>query len=349
MAAGFTYGTIHLDLQGWEYQNSTGVGAREWTGYGEAPAMCVGPVSPSLNFCNFSFKRKVDETRMYDPAVGRMLSPDIIIQQEHNSQAYNRYSYCFNNPLRFTDPSGYVVDIPPELRQIGNLALKYYENPTRRLAKQLEQYGVDIQSISVEYNTELSQNGLEGKTVSWNSIEQPEEGSRHYLDILKYKFPSLNWGKPEGQHYKLGCLAFGLVQQEGRSPEGNRKITEESIMRTDYDSNESGLNVSEVMNDYFMKYTNSYKGFDFLLCPRGGSMDFGEIVFENMKNNNSVSLDLRQPVSVFGVLNHFVNVGVSYRYHVGESNHFDYDFHPWGSSASNGSLDIMNYLLMYPK
>ncbi len=47
--------------------------------------------------------------RMYDPAVGRMLSPDIVIQQEHNSQAYNRYSYCFNNPLRFTDPSGYVV------------------------------------------------------------------------------------------------------------------------------------------------------------------------------------------------------------------------------------------------
>ena len=48
--------------------------------------------------------------RMYDPAVGRMLSPDIVIQQEHNSQAYNRYSYCFNNPLRFTDPSGYVAE-----------------------------------------------------------------------------------------------------------------------------------------------------------------------------------------------------------------------------------------------
>ncbi|MBP9993418.1 MAG: hypothetical protein KBT67_00535 [bacterium] len=47
--------------------------------------------------------------RLYDPLIARMLSPDIVIQDEQNSQAYNRYSYCFNNPLRYTDPSGYIV------------------------------------------------------------------------------------------------------------------------------------------------------------------------------------------------------------------------------------------------
>ena len=52
--------------------------------------------------------------RLYDPVIGRMFSPDIVIQDEHNLQAYNRYSYCFNNPLRFTDPSGYVVQMPFE-------------------------------------------------------------------------------------------------------------------------------------------------------------------------------------------------------------------------------------------
>jgi len=48
--------------------------------------------------------------RMYDPVVARFLSPDPLIQFPENSQSYNSYSYVLNNPLRFTDPSGFLVD-----------------------------------------------------------------------------------------------------------------------------------------------------------------------------------------------------------------------------------------------
>jgi RHS repeat-associated protein len=47
--------------------------------------------------------------RMYDPVVARFLSPDPIIQATENTQSYNSYSYVMNNPLRFTDPSGFVA------------------------------------------------------------------------------------------------------------------------------------------------------------------------------------------------------------------------------------------------
>jgi len=45
--------------------------------------------------------------RMYDPALGRFLSPDPVMQDPSNTQNFNRYSYCLNNPLKFIDPSGF--------------------------------------------------------------------------------------------------------------------------------------------------------------------------------------------------------------------------------------------------
>jgi RHS repeat-associated protein len=41
--------------------------------------------------------------RLYDPTVGRMLSPDPYIQAPGNTQNYNRYSYVLNNPLKYSD------------------------------------------------------------------------------------------------------------------------------------------------------------------------------------------------------------------------------------------------------
>ena len=47
--------------------------------------------------------------RVYDPAIAMFLSPDNYIQDPTNSQNYNRYTYCLNNPLIYTDPSGYMT------------------------------------------------------------------------------------------------------------------------------------------------------------------------------------------------------------------------------------------------
>lgn len=44
--------------------------------------------------------------RLYDPLLGRFLSPDPYIQETESPQNYNRYSYCLNNPLRYTDRTG---------------------------------------------------------------------------------------------------------------------------------------------------------------------------------------------------------------------------------------------------
>jgi RHS repeat-associated protein len=47
--------------------------------------------------------------RVYDPVIGRFLSPDPFIQLSYFTQSFNNFSYCFNNPLKFSDPTGFNV------------------------------------------------------------------------------------------------------------------------------------------------------------------------------------------------------------------------------------------------
>ena len=45
--------------------------------------------------------------------LGRFLSPDSYVQAPDFTQSFNRYSYCMNNPLIYTDPSGEIFWFVP--------------------------------------------------------------------------------------------------------------------------------------------------------------------------------------------------------------------------------------------
>jgi hypothetical protein len=53
--------------------------------------------------------------RMYDPVTSHMLAPDNFVQTSDFSQKFNRYSYALNNPLMFTDPSGELLWLIPNI------------------------------------------------------------------------------------------------------------------------------------------------------------------------------------------------------------------------------------------
>jgi uncharacterized protein RhaS with RHS repeats len=47
--------------------------------------------------------------RYYDPSLGQFISPDTLVPDPSNVQAYNRYMYALGNPLRYNDPSGHAA------------------------------------------------------------------------------------------------------------------------------------------------------------------------------------------------------------------------------------------------
>ncbi|WKZ50329.1 MAG: RHS repeat-associated core domain-containing protein [Anaerolineales bacterium] len=56
------------------------------------------------------FGLKYYGARFYDSAVGRFVSADTVIpQQTQGTQAWDRYAYTNNNPIRYNDPGGHCI------------------------------------------------------------------------------------------------------------------------------------------------------------------------------------------------------------------------------------------------
>ncbi len=100
---------LYHDHLGSTLATDQGEGGRYWP-FG-------GLRSGSLNATPYRFTGQREDSyinlylmgsRWYDSYLNRWIQPDSIVPDPTNPQALNRYSYCLNNPLRFTDPDGRI-------------------------------------------------------------------------------------------------------------------------------------------------------------------------------------------------------------------------------------------------
>jgi RHS repeat-associated protein len=147
--------------------------------------------------------------RVYDPLIGMFLSPDNYVQEGDNSQNFNRYSYCINNPLKYSDPSGMLM-APPG---VGDAVDQYYgamcdvNNPTwggggggggwgfvigadeDYIAKYLYNSNVLFYGYSINQTTHQAYNNYTGQYVGPNSSGSlSRENIKSILDGIKDGF-----------------------------------------------------------------------------------------------------------------------------------------------------------------
>ncbi len=80
-------------------------------------------------------------TRYYDSELGRFVSPDTVIPDASNPQAWNKYTYVLNDPLKYTDPTVHFWDWAFDVVTVAYDVFVLVQDPTWESAAYL---GADV-------------------------------------------------------------------------------------------------------------------------------------------------------------------------------------------------------------
>ncbi len=122
-------------------------GAERNPAWGQAPP--VGGFTSAASPLGFTGQEADDDHelglvnmrgRIYDPKVGRFLTTDPLVSRPGYTQSWNPYSYVWNSPLSFTDPSGFD-EIGTYVTTGGTSGTFKVPRPTRNEATMEQQLG----------------------------------------------------------------------------------------------------------------------------------------------------------------------------------------------------------------
>jgi RHS repeat-associated protein len=108
--------------------------------------------------------------RVYDPVLGRFLSPDPVVQAPYDAQGLNRYAYVLNNPLRYTDPSGFCSSTQSGSDQAAQSCLEQIFVEARRLFPDWQLPWAPIWSAQIGVSGAASQPATPGTATDSGSL-----------------------------------------------------------------------------------------------------------------------------------------------------------------------------------
>lgn len=123
--------------------------------------------------------------RLYDPKLHRFLQPDNYVQDPSNTQNYNRYGYCWNTPLKYTDPSGnyaLVDDIfAAVVGGVINLGVNLFQGNIHNIGQGFAAFGAGAaagwMSLYPEFGGWMAGGAIVGSTNAWLAGKDPINGA----------------------------------------------------------------------------------------------------------------------------------------------------------------------------
>ncbi|MCS4308917.1 RHS repeat-associated protein [Rheinheimera pacifica] len=115
--------------------------------------------------------------RIYDPELGRFIQADPIVQDPRDAQSLNRYTYVFNNPLSYTDPTGY--DCHNQRGKQCNSAIEKQKEDTAKAAQtqgssKTEDVSKGNQSANLQNAAKVASGQKpSAEQVLWEQLYQP--------------------------------------------------------------------------------------------------------------------------------------------------------------------------------
>jgi RHS repeat-associated protein len=257
--------------------------------------------------------------RMYDPVLAMFLSPDPFIQSPETTQNFNRYAYVLNNPLKYTDPTGYSYDpIGDEWTDV------YWYDP----------YPYDVPAQERSYRYTMTWYGVMfwGTKSAWNSAHGILPGGPTSADF-NYWFENvggpdsfMNWYNHGGRNgIDLEITDWYFVENGFQylyttyKPKSNRDKNKEPILK-------------------FVGFNNGIPEFESRLMPSGTAVTPGPFIIYSTGNSKEPYYNTHEPGHVIqfyilGPVNYIKYVGIpsliSAKYFPNQHNQM-----PWERSAN---------------
>ena len=145
--------------------------------------------------------------RAYDPVVSAFLSPDPYVQAPDMPQNLNRYAYCLNNPLKYSDPSGEFFFIFPTISFSSKGGLSIGASFVFGIP------GIASFQIGGGINLKSGQPfAYAGASLGFNSVYLSSSGNIGYsFGLSRYSGVPISFNSfTIGAHYNLNNNSFGV-------------------------------------------------------------------------------------------------------------------------------------------